>query len=271
MDEFLRPFHVHSGRSEGRQPLERYLAGLLTEHPNKSWLRVKAVALRCWRVTADGQRRLGWLIGEGASDGKRRYCWSDFGRDLPLVRLGGYAHRRHWVEQFHEEAKELLGWDPYRGRSWTGFHRHAVLVLLACSFLVWQEFRHRPQVRRRGRPRRPFSPAGRPSAPAAAGGASARGRLTAIGSPGPDSRAKAAHLLPSSVGPHKSPAAATICSLCPVVARSRVWQRRLGSWTTMWVRHVEAASGVASGPKGARSASMLPHPVPIWKPVTLDP
>ena len=36
MDEFLRPFHVHFSRSEGRQSLERYLTGLLTEHKNKN-------------------------------------------------------------------------------------------------------------------------------------------------------------------------------------------------------------------------------------------
>jgi SRSO17 transposase len=36
LDEFLRPFHPHFGRSEGRESLERYLTGLLTEHPNKN-------------------------------------------------------------------------------------------------------------------------------------------------------------------------------------------------------------------------------------------
>ncbi len=35
LDEFLRPCHVHFRRSEGRQSLERYLPGLLTEHNNK--------------------------------------------------------------------------------------------------------------------------------------------------------------------------------------------------------------------------------------------
>src|SRR3984893_11289312 len=34
--EFLDPFHVHFHRSEGPQTLERYLTGLLTEHPNKN-------------------------------------------------------------------------------------------------------------------------------------------------------------------------------------------------------------------------------------------
>lgn len=52
-----------------------------------------------------------------------------------------YAHRRQWVEQYHEEAKGELGWDEYQGRLWPGFHRHAVLVMLSYSFLVWLEWR----------------------------------------------------------------------------------------------------------------------------------
>src|SRR3954447_19509897 len=34
--EFLKPFHVHFLRSEGRHALDRYLTGLLTELPNKN-------------------------------------------------------------------------------------------------------------------------------------------------------------------------------------------------------------------------------------------
>src|ERR1700760_490089 len=34
--EFLEPFRVHFQRSEGHQSLERYLTGMLTEHPNKN-------------------------------------------------------------------------------------------------------------------------------------------------------------------------------------------------------------------------------------------
>src|SRR5215468_4725254 len=36
LDEFLRPFHVHFKRSEATHALERYLTGMLTEHPNKN-------------------------------------------------------------------------------------------------------------------------------------------------------------------------------------------------------------------------------------------
>jgi SRSO17 transposase len=125
---------------------------------SQGWMRGKFVAVRAWRVTSSGGRRSGWLIGEDAPDGKRRYYWSNFGSDVPLERLVEYAHRRHWVEQYHEEAKGLLGWDQYQGRLWPGFHRHAVTVMLAYSFLVWQEWRQRQERARSGRPRRPFSP-----------------------------------------------------------------------------------------------------------------
>ena len=135
------------------------------------------VALRCWRVTTAGGRRAGWLIAEQTADGKHKYYWSNFGPDSTLERLVEYAHRRHWVEQYHEEAKGLLGWDQYQGRLWPGFRRHAVTVMLAYSFLVWQEWQQRQQRTRPGQPRRAFSPSAGPTAPAAAGDPSADLRL----------------------------------------------------------------------------------------------
>lgn len=146
---------------------------------SKGWLRGRFVALRAWRTGADGKRRLGWLLGEDSTDGKRRYSWSNFSRTMPLDKMVEYAHRRHWVEQYHEEAKGLLGWDQYQGRLWPGFHRHAVSVMLAYSFLVWQEFQQRQTRSRRGRPRRPFSPSGGSPTSVPAGGASPGVRLAA--------------------------------------------------------------------------------------------
>ena len=154
---------------------------------SKGWLAGRFVARRCWRVTADGTRRAGWLIGEqpGGAAADHKYYWSNLRARATLPTLAGYAHRRHWVEQYHEESKGLLGWDQYQGRLWSGFHRNAVAVLLAYSFLVWQEWQQRQQVRRRGRPRRPFSPSAGSAARAAAGDPSADRRLvTPTGSQG---------------------------------------------------------------------------------------
>jgi SRSO17 transposase len=131
----------------------------------KGWLRKKFAAVRGWRVTTDGDRHAGWLVGERATQGQpeeRKDFWSNLPPETPLETLAGYAHRRHASEQFHEEAKGELGWDQYQGRLWPGFHRHAVTVMLAYSFLVWLEQRHRHT--KRGRRRDPFPPSAEPPA-----------------------------------------------------------------------------------------------------------
>jgi SRSO17 transposase len=141
----------------------------------KGWLRKKFVALWCWRVTSDGQRHEGWLLGERAARSQpeeRKYFWSNLPLPTPPEELAGLAHRRHAIEQFHEEAKGELGWDQYQGRLWPGFHRHTVTVMLAYSFLVWLELRERRRHTRRGRPRGPFSPSAEAPAPDPAGDAS---------------------------------------------------------------------------------------------------
>jgi SRSO17 transposase len=125
------------------------------------WLRAKFTAIRCWRIDGEGLRQVGWLIGQRPARGQTgdvKYFWSNFSVDTSLAVMAEYAHRRAWVEQFHEEAKELLGWDQYQGRLWSGFHRNAALVMLSYSFLVWWEWQERMRQVRRGRPRRDFSP-----------------------------------------------------------------------------------------------------------------
>jgi SRSO17 transposase len=144
-------------------------------HGAKGWLRKKFVGVRGWRVTSDGDRREGWLVGERAPRGQpeeRKYFWSNLPLDTPLEALAGYAHRRHAIEQFHEEAKGELGWDQYQGRLWPGFHRHTVTVMLAYSFLVWLERRQRRRHQREGRRRDPFPPSAEAPAPEPSSGAS---------------------------------------------------------------------------------------------------
>lgn len=128
----------------------------------KGKLRKKFVALRAWRTLAGQRQQMGWLLGERPARGQTgewRYYFSTLPGDTPLKRLVELAHRRWPIERFHEDAKGLLGWDDYQGRLWTGFHRHAVIVMLTYSFLAWQEWKQRHRKPRpRGRPRDPFSP-----------------------------------------------------------------------------------------------------------------
>jgi SRSO17 transposase len=135
---------------------------------SKGWLKARFCALRCWREPSEGVRAPGWLIGERPSRGQQqdkwKYHWSNFSAAAALEEMAEYAHRRYGVEQFHQESKTLLGWDQYQGRLWPGFHRNSVLVMLAYSFLVKQEWQQRQEVTLRGRPRGAFSPSTRPQA-----------------------------------------------------------------------------------------------------------
>jgi SRSO17 transposase len=146
----------------------------------KGWWRAQCLALRCWRVDGEGTRHVGWLIGQRpgrAQHGDWKYFWRDFPAHPPLPVLVEYAHRRHWVEQYQEEAKTELGWDQYQGRRWDGLHRHAITVRLSYSFLVWREARGRAQRTGRGRPRAAFSPAPGPPPHVAPGGPSSGERM----------------------------------------------------------------------------------------------
>ena len=149
-------------------------------HGTTGWLHKKCMALRCWRMTPENQARIGWLLGERAARGQpeeRKDSWSNLPAAATLEEVVDFAHRRHAIEQFHEEAKGALGWEQYQGRVWPGFHRHAVSAMLADSFLRWQELRHRQNRPRRGRPRDPFSPSARSTSLSAASRASGGGPM----------------------------------------------------------------------------------------------
>jgi SRSO17 transposase len=149
----------------------------------KGWWRAKFLARRCWRVAGEGTRHVGWVIGQrpGRSQhGDWQYFWSDFPAHTPRAVLVEYAHRRHWVEQYQEEAKTELGGDQDQGRRWEGCHRHALTVRLSYSFLVWLEGREREQRKVSGRPRSAFSPSPGPPPGASPRGPSPGERMAAL-------------------------------------------------------------------------------------------
>jgi SRSO17 transposase len=58
----------------------------------RGWLRKKFVAVRGWRVTSDGHRHRGWLVGERAPRGQpeeRKYHWSNLPAETTLAELAG--------------------------------------------------------------------------------------------------------------------------------------------------------------------------------------
>jgi SRSO17 transposase len=63
----------------------------------KGWRRKPCGAVRCWRVTADGQRYVGWLVGERATRGQpeaRQDHWRHLAATATREAWAGDAHRR---------------------------------------------------------------------------------------------------------------------------------------------------------------------------------
>lgn len=84
----------------------------------------------------------GWLLIEKeqpAEDDSPIKAWICWGLDdYTLEELVSWAHVRWTIEQFHKEAKEVLGADEFQGRTWKGFHHHLAVVMLAQAFVAEQ-------------------------------------------------------------------------------------------------------------------------------------
>jgi SRSO17 transposase len=85
---------------------------------------------------------VGWLLLE--QRGKKLIVYLCWGLDdCTLEELVAYAHLRWTIEQFHREAKGLIGLDRFEGRTWNGWNHHVALVLLAYAFLSQQRAKTR--------------------------------------------------------------------------------------------------------------------------------
>ena len=84
-----------------------------------------------------------WLLGEWPRSEKepRKYFLCDLPGHYTLRRLVRIAKGRWKIEQDYQQLKEELGLDHYEGRSWTGWHHHVTLVMLAHAFLTLEKLR----------------------------------------------------------------------------------------------------------------------------------
>lgn len=83
----------------------------------------------------------GWLLLEQRRNELKAYvCW---GLDeASLEELVEIAHLRWTIEQYHKEAKQILGLDRFEGRTWVGWNHHVAVVLLAYAFLATLRAQH---------------------------------------------------------------------------------------------------------------------------------
>jgi SRSO17 transposase len=69
------------------------------------------------------------------------YVLSNASKDIPLAALLGAHAARHRIEELFGAGKGEVGLDHYEVRSWTGWHHHMTLTLLALWFLQLERLR----------------------------------------------------------------------------------------------------------------------------------
>lgn len=101
------------------------------------------------RILDKGQQHMpgeeAWLVGELRSNEERKYYLSNLPAETTVKQLASAIKARWVCEQAHQQMKEELGLDHFEGRSWKGLHRHALMTMIAYTFLQ----RHRLQMAKR--------------------------------------------------------------------------------------------------------------------------
>jgi SRSO17 transposase len=93
-----------------------------------------------------------WLIIERRKkdngEYELRYFFSNMPQDMPTLEMVRLFHERFWIEQSYQQLKEELGLDHHEGRSWPGWRRHVLLVIIAFGYLTLQRIQEKTQTAR---------------------------------------------------------------------------------------------------------------------------
>jgi len=83
-----------------------------------------------------------WLILRRLEHGQLKYYLSNAPAEAAERTLWNALVRRWPIEQCFEDGKKHLGMDHYENRSWKGWHRHMLYVILAMLFLLRLRLRY---------------------------------------------------------------------------------------------------------------------------------
>jgi len=134
---------VTSGQRLGLVPVEDWLAKV----PPDGWRRLsagdgaKGPRLYDWAYLPHRGAAPGWRMGllirrSTAKPDELAFYLTHAPEQTTLARLVRVAGTRWAIESCFEAAKGEVGLDDYEVRSWTGWHRHVTLAMLAHAYLA---------------------------------------------------------------------------------------------------------------------------------------
>ena len=84
-----------------------------------------------------------WLLIEWPAGAKTpsKHWLSDLPEATPRRTLVRWAKSRWPIEMNYREMKEHVGLDHFEGRSWSGWHHHVTMAMLAFGFVLLERLR----------------------------------------------------------------------------------------------------------------------------------
>ena len=159
----VRPAPTPRGRPRTRWRMLRVIAPigvatLIAQQPRSAWRQVtwrngtrpqRRARFTAVRVTPAHEWRHGrlapeiWLLCEEEAGRTRRlkYYFVHLPASASLRALVRLTHQRWAIEQQYQELKSELGLDHFEGRTWPGWHHHAVVTAVAHAYIQRERLR----------------------------------------------------------------------------------------------------------------------------------
>ena len=112
---------------------------MLVRNSTKGFISARVLHRNVWLWDGQEQQAHQWHLVVSDSDlskNKRKNSLSNAPSDTPIQRLVYMQGQRYWVERAIEDGKSHAGLADYQVRSWTGWHHHMAMVMLALLFML---------------------------------------------------------------------------------------------------------------------------------------
>jgi SRSO17 transposase len=112
---------------------------MVVRNSTKGFIFARVVHREVWLWDGEEQQAHQWhlVVSEpNMSKNRRKYSLSNAPSDTPIQRLVYMQGQRYWVERAIEDGKSHAGLADYQVRTWTGWHHHMAMVILALLFML---------------------------------------------------------------------------------------------------------------------------------------
>ncbi len=112
---------------------------ILVRNSTKGFIFARVLHREVWLWDGKEQKAHKWHLvvsDTNLSKNKRKYSLSNAPSDTPIPRLVYMQGQRYWVERAIEDGKSHAGLADYQVHSWTGWHHHMAMVMLALLFML---------------------------------------------------------------------------------------------------------------------------------------